>query len=110
LAPAPSTPFPFAGPTSAPAQQPAPNPFGFGSGGGQPTSPVVQQGFTFNLGGGAPQTPTGPFGTSTPQTPGTGNSESAIFTMGAPSPKAVPPPGSRLVKKLPTRRNANVKR
>lgn len=110
LAPAPSTPFPFAGPTSAPPQQPAPNPFGFGSGAGQPTSPAVQQGFTLSFGGGTPQTPTAPFGASTPQTPATGNSESTMFTMGTTqSPKTVPP-GARPVRKLPTRRNANVKR
>ena len=110
LAPASSTPFPFAGPTSAPPQQPAPNPFGFGSGAGQPTSPAVQQGFTFNYGGGMPPTPTGPFGTSSPQTQTTSSSGSAIFTMGAPSPQAAPPPGARPVRKLPTRRNANARR
>ena len=110
LAPASSTPFPFAGPTSAPPQQPAPNPFGFGSGAGQPTSPAVQQGFTFNYGGGMPPTPTGPFGTSSPQTQTTSSSGSAIFTMGAPSPQAAPPPGARPVRKLPTRRNPNARR
>jgi nucleoporin NUP1 len=110
LAPASSTPFPFAGPTSAPPQQPGPNPFGFGSGAGQPTSPAVQQGFTFNYGGGMPPTPTGPFGTSTPQTQTTNNGGSAIFTMGTPSPQAAPPPGARPVRKLPTRRNANARR
>jgi hypothetical protein len=101
LAPASSTPFSFAGPTSAPPQQPAPNPFGFGSGAGQPTSPAVQQGFTFNYGG-TPSTPTGQFGASAPQvqTPGT------IFTMGTPAA----PPGQRPVRKLPTRRNANARR
>ena len=113
LAPASSTPFPFAGPTSAPPQQPAANPFGFGSGTGQPTSPAVQQGFAFNYGGGMPSTPTGSFGTSATQTqtPTTGNSGSPIFTMGAPSPQtAPPPPGARPVRKLPTRRNANPRR
>ena len=105
LAPASSTPFPFAGPTSAPPQQPAPNPFGFGSGTVQPASPAVQQGFAFNYGGGIPSTPTGSFGTSAPQTQTTGNSGSPIFTMGAPSPQAAPPPpGARPVRKLPTRR------
>ena len=99
LAPTSSAPFSFGGPTSAPPQQPAANPFGFGSGAGQPTSPAVQQGFGFNFGGGTPQTPTGTFGASTPQTPTTGG-DNPVFTMGA------PPPGSRLVRKLPRRPNA----
>ena len=98
LAPTSSAPFSFGGPTSAPPQQPAANPFGFGSGAGQPTSPAVQQGFGFNFGGGTPQTPTGTFGASAPQTPTTGDSGNAVFTMGA------PPPGTRLVKKLPRRK------
>jgi nucleoporin NUP1 len=101
LAPTSTAPFSFGGPTSAPPQQPAPNPFGFGSGAGQPTSPAVQQGFGFNFGGGTPQTPTGTFGASTPQTPTTGNSGNPVFTMGG-----APPPGNRLVKKLPRRPNA----
>ena len=104
LAPPSSGPFSFGGPTSAPPQQPAPNPFGFGSGAGQPTSPAVQQGFGFNFGGGTPQTPTGTFGASAPQTPTTGNSGSNIFTMGTPGAPPPPPPGTRLVRKLPTRR------
>lgn len=108
LAPASSTPFSFAGPTSAPPQQPAPNPFGFGSGAGQPTSPAVQQGFTFNYGG-TPSTPTGQFGASPPQMQTPSSSGSAIFTMGAPSSQAAPP-GQRVVRKLPTRRNANARR
>lgn len=109
LAPASSTPFSFAGPTSAPPQQPAPNPFGFGSGSGQPTSPAVQQGFTFNYGG-TPSTPTGQFGASPPQIQTPDSSGSAIFTMGAPSSQAAPLPGQRVVRKLPTRRNANARR
>lgn len=103
LAPASSVPFSFGGPASAPPQQPAPNPFGFGSGAGQPTSPAVQQGFGFNIGGGTPQTPTGTFGASAPPTPTTGNS-GTIFTMGVAPPQVAPPPGSRVVRKLPTRR------
>ncbi len=110
LAPASSTSFSFAGPTSAPPQQPAPNPFGFGSGAGQPTSPAVQQGFAFNYGGGMPSTPTGQFGASTPQTQTPGSNDSAIFTMGTPSSQAAPPPGQRPFRKLPTRRNANARR
>jgi nucleoporin NUP1 len=109
LAPASSTPFSFAGPTSAPPQQPTPNPFGFGSGAVQPTSPAVQQGFTFNYGG-TPSTPTGQFGAPAPQMQTPGSTGSAIFTMGTPPSQAAPPPGQRPVRKLPTRRNANARR
>ncbi|KAI0273841.1 hypothetical protein BC834DRAFT_966304 [Gloeopeniophorella convolvens] len=104
LAPAQPGPFAFGGPTSAPAQPPAPNPFGFGAGAAPPASPAAPQGgFGFGFGAGAPQTPTAAFGASVPQTPTSGGQ---LFVEGT----GKMPPGARPVKRLPTRRGGPAKR